>query len=137
MYNCWVKRSIDIFISLIALAITHVCVKNFYDGKKAWSAQEISHYLEAPIRLTNEILFELTEAGILVEIKKDNALVGYQPAQDVGSYTIRNVLKMLDARGVDNISMVDSKALHKISHCLAAIDKAVESSPDNLNLKDI
>lgn len=125
------------FKRLIALAITHLCVKNFCAGQRPWNAEEISHHLEAPIRLTNEILFELTEAGLLVEVKKDQEVIGYQPSRDVNTYTIRNVLKMLDARGVDNISMVDSKALHKLSDCLATIDQAIASSSANVNLKDI
>ena len=125
------------FRRLMALAMTHVCVKNFYNGKAPWSAQEISHYLEAPIRLTNEILFELTESGILAEVKKDEQLAAFQPARNIEQYTIKNIVKILDNRGIDNIAVASSKEMNKIADCLIALEKTIERSSDNLNLKDI
>ncbi|MCK5557706.1 MAG: YihY/virulence factor BrkB family protein, partial [Candidatus Hydrogenedentes bacterium] len=52
------------FRKLLALRITHQLVKNFCAGEKAWTATQISHTLEIPIRLARQILYELTEGGI-------------------------------------------------------------------------
>ncbi len=125
------------FRRLMALAMTHVCVKNLYGGKVPWTAEEISHYLEAPIRLTNEILFELTESGILAEVKKDGQLSAFQPARNIEQYTIKNIVKMLDNRGINNLPVTSSKEMNKIADCLIALEKTIEQSSDNLNLKDI
>ncbi|MDD3374377.1 MAG: YihY/virulence factor BrkB family protein [Candidatus Omnitrophica bacterium] len=125
------------FRRFMALAITHLCIKHLYKGDLAPKAEEISHVLESPIRLTNEILFNLTEAGVLAEVKRDDGATGYQPARNIELYTIKNVVKMIDDRGVDSIPVVSTKEMNKISDCLKGLEQAIETSKDNLNLKDI
>ena len=125
------------FRRFMALAMTHLCIKHLYREEPAPTAEEISHTLETPIRLTNEILFNLTEAGVLAEVKKDDGFIAYQPARNIELYTIKNVVKMIDDRGVDDIPVVLTRELSKISDCLKRLEQAIETSEGNLNLKDI
>jgi len=70
------------FKKLLALRIAHYCVKKFHQALHPPSVDEISEHLEIPIRLVRQILFELTEAAILSEVKiDDSGGVGHQPAQ--------------------------------------------------------
>ena len=43
----------------------------------------------------------------------------------------------MDNRGIDNIAVASSKEMNKIADCLIALEKTIERSSDNLNLKDI
>jgi hypothetical protein len=90
-----------------------------------------------PIRLVNQILFELTETKVLTEVKKNNEVFGYHPAKDIDLYTVRNVLNMLDHFGIADIPIAPSKDLEKLSQSLQALNKAVEASSHNVHLKDI
>ncbi|MFH1360956.1 MAG: YihY/virulence factor BrkB family protein [Candidatus Omnitrophota bacterium] len=126
------------FKRLLSLQIAHLCIKNFSQAQKPWTAQEISHVLEIPIRLVRQILFELTEAGILSEVKLDNnKIIGYQPARDIGPLTIQSVLNILDWKGIDTIPIAESKEVDKLMASLKSFNETIEKSPSNLALKDI
>jgi len=130
-------RASHSFKRLVALRITQLCVKNFHDGRAPWSAVQISHTLEMPIRLVNQILFELTETSVLAEVKQASELSGYHPARDIEQFTIRNVLNMLDHYGIDDIPIAPSKEMERISQSLQELAKDIEKSSNNINLKDI
>ena len=60
------------FRKLLALGIMHHQVHNFAEGKKSRTAEEIAQSMHAPLRLVNEMCYELTEAGMLIETKEDD-----------------------------------------------------------------
>lgn len=126
------------FKRLAALLITHHCVKKFLNREKSPTAVEISHELEMPIRLTQEMLFELTECGVLTEVKvNDSPSAGYHPGQDVNELTIKNVIDYLDQRGADNIPIMKTPEFEKLTQNLAAFQHTLQKSPHNLRLKEI
>ena len=126
------------FKRLLSLNIAHLCVKNFHQAQKPPSAVEISHQLEIPLRLVHQILFELTEAEIVSEVKlNDSGRIGYQPARYIEGLTVAGVLDKLDQRGIDSIPVVESKTLEKLKESLAKFHDVVEQSPVNLRLKDL
>lgn len=126
------------FRKLATLRIAQMVIKDFYTASGPKSAQEISHALEIPIRLANQILFHMVETGLLTEVKSlHQPMTGYQPARDIGFYTIQNILNILDDHGIHDIPLVDSKELEKIKQCLSGFQKIVQNSPSNMALKDI
>jgi len=126
------------FKELSALCIAHLCVKRFDKGEKPMEVKEISQALEMPIRLVNLILFELTESGVLTEIKAGNGRnAAYQPARDIEDLTIASVIDMMDSRGVGEVPFTMDEADKKINASLCAIQEAVKRSPENHALKDI
>ena len=126
------------FKRLLALRITHLCVKNFCNSHKPWTEDTIASFLETPIRLVRQILFELTQSGVLSEVKlNDSVTVAYQPAHDVSELTIEKVINALDQRGVDDIPVAESDEMVKLSKHLNEFNKTLERSPSNLILKDI
>ena len=53
------------FKRLLSLRIVHLLVKHFSDGEGTWNATQIAQKLEIPLRLVNQILYELVAAGIV------------------------------------------------------------------------
>ncbi|HHT9124217.1 MAG TPA: YihY/virulence factor BrkB family protein [Candidatus Brocadiia bacterium] len=126
------------FKRLLALRITHLCVKNFCNSHKPWTEDTIASFLETPIRLVRQLLFELTQSGVLSEVKlNDSVTVAYQPAHDVSELTIEKVINALEQRGIDNIPVAESDEMVKLSKHLNEFNKTLERSPANLILKDI
>jgi len=126
------------FKKLLALNITHLCVKNFHAGQKPQTAAEFSHDLEIPIRLVHQIIFELTESGILSEVKKgDLQTIAYQPARDIDHMTMQNVIDFLDQRGIDNIPIAQTGSLKLLREKMKKFHDIIASSQENVLLKDI
>ncbi|MFQ5930371.1 MAG: YhjD/YihY/BrkB family envelope integrity protein [Acidobacteriota bacterium] len=126
------------FRSLLTLRITHFCVKHFHEGQKPPSADEISDQLEIPIRLVRQILFELTAAGVLSEVRLDDPeTTGFQPARTIENLTIFSVIDQLDQQGTDSIPIAESKDLDKLRASLVRFHDVLVESPENLKLKDV
>jgi membrane protein len=124
---------------LLALLITNHFVKEFCRGEKPSDAAQVSRNLEIPIRLVRQILFELVEANVLSEVRKEaeDKEVAYQPARDVETLTIKNVSDALDNRGNSTVPTIQSDELQKLSDCLRGFAEIIEKSPSNISLKAI
>jgi membrane protein len=123
---------------LLSLRIVQLLIKQFLNGEKGWSAAEISHNLEIPIRLVQQIIFELISSGILSEVKLDEGgEVGYHPARDPDTMTIKFVLDALEHEGSDNVPVAQSEELDKLSESLKAFSDLIEKSSANQCLKEI
>ncbi|MCK4629351.1 MAG: YihY/virulence factor BrkB family protein [Sedimentisphaerales bacterium] len=126
------------FKMLLSLIVTHLLVRNFCRGEKPSDAMQISQSLDLPIRLVRQILFELTDANILTEIKKDDDKgVFYQPSRDVEGLTVRYVINALEQRGSSAIPITESRELGRIKECVKTFDGLIENSSANMSLKDI
>ena len=126
------------FKRLLTLRVAHLLVKDFSQGNKPLSPVQIANILEVPIRLVREILYELLRSGIISEIcDNEDTEPSYQPARNIDSLTIKYVIDRLERQGSDNIPVMKSKELEKLSGCLQAFDAVVEKSPANMRLKDI
>ena len=126
------------FKRLLTLRVAHLVVKDFSQGNKPLTAVQIANILEIPIRLVREILYELLRSGIVSEIcDNEDTEPSYQPARNIDSLTIKYVIDRLERQGSDNIPVMKSKELEKLSGCLQAFDEVVEKSPANMRLKDM
>jgi membrane protein len=123
---------------LLTLRIVHLLVTLFKNVEKPWTEEHISHELEIPIRLVREILFELSEAGIItvVEERKHNAH-SFQPAMPLERLSISNIMEMLDDKGSNDIPVAHSEQLEKLDKSLKAFRVEIAKSPANKLLKDI
>ncbi len=126
------------FRRLLALRITHYLVKKFAKGQQPGTATEISHTLEIPIRLVRDIIFELTESGILIETKtKDPRVLGFQPARGIDILSIKYIINAMEHRGTEDAPVLQDEELAEISESLKSFSDSVEKSPKNKLLKDI
>ena len=123
---------------LLTLRITQLCIKYFVEGKEPLNAKDFSNILEIPIRLVRDLLYDLSESGVLIEVKtSENKSSAYHPAIYLDQLTIKNVLNMLDERGINNIPVAESKELEVLKHSLNTFDEQNKSSKENWILKDI
>jgi len=119
------------FKRLLSLKVAHSLVKRFTAGEKPWDAPTIAHELEIPVRLVNQILFELVESGIASEVMVDqDKNAGFEPS-------IKYVIDALERRGSDNVPVAKSETLNQISGSLKAFSELVERSEANKLLKEI
>ncbi|MBL8013572.1 MAG: YihY/virulence factor BrkB family protein [Candidatus Omnitrophica bacterium] len=126
------------FKRLVALSIARLCVKQFDSGQPPLSAYDIAHALEMPIRLVRLVLFELTEARVLSEIKpEDGKSPLYQPARDIADLTIHSVSNMLQTKGEDNIPLVGIQEIDVIRRAIEDMESQFVNAPSNVALKDI
>lgn len=126
------------FKRLLSLKIVKMMIEHFLRGKPPLDEMQISHELEIPIRLIRLILFELTNAGLISQIKtKDDRIASYQPAVGSDSLTIKYVLDTLDQHGTDKIPLAQSKDLEQLSISLNAFGELIKKSPYNKPLKNV
>ncbi len=126
------------FKRLVTLAVAHLCVKKFQQGMPPPKAAEISHELQTPIRLVNEILYDLIGAGIFLEVKGNGDKdVAFQPAFDINKLTLQETVTRLENHGVTAVPLARSDAVEKLSACLGEFRDILAKSPQNILLKDL
>ncbi len=126
------------FKKLVSLRIAHLLVKNFSAGDGPLTSRDVSINLEVPIRLVNDILYELLESGVISEVKRgDKSDIFYQPARDPEMLTVKYVVDALEGSGSSNIPVVKSEELNRIEESLRTFSEITEKSPANLLLKNI
>jgi len=131
-------RASRAFKRLVALRMMQMLVRNFAEAEPPLTAREVAHELGAPIRLINELLFELVRAGMLSEIRAENYRdIAYQPARSVCNLTLAQVMEALDSSGTKDIPLVETEELSKIAQSLQDFYAAIERSPGNVLVADI
>ena len=126
------------FKRLLALRIVNLLVKHFSDGDTSWDETKISRTLEIPIRLVRQILYELVACGVISQIKVDeDETIAFQPARNPETMTIKNVVDALDQLGSDHIPVAESEELKNLGESMKRLNDLVDTSPDNVLLKDI
>jgi len=126
------------FKRLLSLRILHLMVRKYWQGEKPYTSRQIAHDLEIPIRLVNEILFELVASGLASEVKADEGTgIAYEPARDPDSMTIKNVVETLEQHGSDDIPVAQTEELRQLSESLKTFSDLVEKSEANRKLKEI
>jgi len=101
------RRYKDFLIFLI----TSLIVKRFEKGEKPYSANELSKENSIPIRLTQDILYLLTELGIILEVHvdKDERIVQFQPALDIHQISVGFLGRKIDEYGSENFKIDTGK----------------------------
>jgi membrane protein len=126
------------FKTLLSLLITHRLVRGFCDGLAAANASQLSHELEIPVRLVRQILYELSESGVLSEVRSgQDRELAYQPAVDADKVTVKFVIDRLEQRGTSGIPVIKSAEFNKLADCLHQFGETLEKSPANPLLKNL
>jgi membrane protein len=126
------------FKTLLSLLITQRLVHRFCDGEKPSDASRLSHELEIPVRLVRQLLYDLSESGVLSEAHKgEEKELSYQPAIDADKITVKFVIDRLEQRGTSSIPVLRSAEMDKLSDCLRQFDATLEKSPANMLMKNL
>lgn len=123
---------------ILALLISYHIIKNFEEGGEPWNSDTLSHELGIPIRLVNELVFELVNAGILAELAADNPKDrSYQPAVDINKITVEYLYSQMEMVGSNHMIVTESDDLNRITKIHEHILHSIRESPSNILLKDI
>jgi membrane protein len=123
---------------ILALLISYHIIRNFQDGGKPWHTETLSQALGIPIRLVNELVFELVEAGILAELAADNPKDrSYQPAVDIHKISVEYIYHHLELVGGNQMHVTESDELIRITRIHEHLLHSIKESPSNILLKDL
>ncbi|HER09546.1 MAG TPA: YihY/virulence factor BrkB family protein [Bacteroides sp.] len=123
---------------ILTLLIAHQIIRNFEEGVEPWSADTLSHKLGIPIRLVNELVYDLVNAGILAELASDKPRDRlYQPSVDIHRITVEYVYNRLEMTGGDQLYVTESDELQRIARVHEHLMHSIRESPANVLLKDI
>jgi membrane protein len=122
----------------LTLMIMHIIVRNFVMGEKAIGAEGISRMLKIPVRLSRDILGDLSSVGLVSVIhENDQQERLYQPALDINKLSICFVLSRLDKRGAEQRTVIKNKDFELVVATLDKFDKIIAKSDSNILIKDI
>lgn len=87
-------------ILLCTVLASQIC-KQFADGKKPFSALDLKLHTGIPIRIVNELLYELTRVHIITEITSGDKgeTVLYQPAECLSRLSVGTLIDRMEAYG--------------------------------------
>jgi membrane protein len=122
----------------LMLLIMQMIIRNFEVGEKPISAEYISQTLKIPVRLSREILQDLSTVKLVSVIHENEQKERlYQPAMDINKLTVSFVFSRLDKNGNENITVSKNKDFEKIIVMLEKFDRLVAKSGSNVLIKDL
>jgi len=124
----------------LTVLIASLIIKRFEEeGVTPYTADELSVNNRIPIRLTTEILYLLTELGIITEVHagKDERVAYYQPALDINKLTVGFLLKKIDENGSENFKIDRGNTFGNEWKTLLKTREVMIEYSNNLLLKDL
>lgn len=93
-------------LMLSVILASHIC-KRFEEGKKPYTALDLKLLTGIPIRITNDLLYELTKVNILTEITNDEKGEDsrYQPAETLTRLSVGTLIDRLESQGKWSIEL--------------------------------
>ena len=85
---------------MAALLMSKIC-QRFAKGQRAYSAYELRGLTNIPIRIVNDLLYELIDAKLLIEISGDEKgeTSRFMPAEDISHMTYGMMVDRLESKG--------------------------------------
>jgi len=123
---------------ILTLLTAYHIVKNFEEGGEPRNTDFLSHQLGMPLRLLNDLVFDLVDAGILVELAAEHPKDrSYVPAVDIHRITVEYIYTQLEYMGGDHMIVNESEELDKITKIHEHLMHSIRESPSNILLKDL
>jgi len=123
---------------ILTLLIAYHIIKNFEEGGDPWNTDMLSHELGIPIRLVNDLVYDLVDAGILAELASDNPKDrSYQPSVDISIISVEYIYSQIEHAGGSHMHVTESDELKRITNIHEHILHSIRESPSNVLLKDI
>lgn len=122
----------------ISLLVANVICKGFFEKQAPLSAKHIANKLDLPLRLVLNVINEFIETGILVELKGDKETEStYQPGLTESKLTVRNILNMVDEKGLNTLPITDTEELRSVNKIMTQLQSAWDNPDGNKLVKDI
>ncbi len=99
-----ISRRYRDFISILIMSLI---AKRFENNETPYTAEEISEEHRIPIRLTNQILYQLQEIHPIHEVVTDQKSedIAYQPSIDINQLNVALLLDRLDTYGSEDFKV--------------------------------
>ena len=122
----------------LVLMIMHMIIRNFSLGEKPISATYIAANLKIPVRLSRDILQDLSSANLVSIIHENEEKERlYQPSLDINRLTVSFVFSRLDKKGVEQNMVIRNKDYEKIISMLEKFDRLIAKSDSNILINDL
>ncbi|TLX78277.1 YihY/virulence factor BrkB family protein [Labilibacter sediminis] len=123
---------------VVALLITYNCIKRFEKGEAPLNSLGLSVDLKLPIRLVNEILFDLVKSKVLIEVNTESGSeTAYQPSMDINKFKVSTVLDMVNGCGSEDLHFEETDSMKKVKTVVDQFKNMVSLSDKNVLLKDL
>ncbi|MCW3804868.1 YihY/virulence factor BrkB family protein [Plebeiibacterium marinum] len=123
---------------IVALMVCYEVIKRFEKGEEPLNSLKLSMALRFPIRLINEILYDLVRCKVLIEVTiESSGITSYNPALDINQLTISKILDMLETTGSNNLHFEETESLEKVKGVVDKFKKLRYSSDYNVLIKDL
>ena len=123
---------------ILTIMILSAYVKRFYQGKEPVGAEIIAASMRIPVRISSEIIHDLTEAGLLVQLVGDkNKQRIYQPGLDINKMTVGFVLDKLEKKGSELPTVIRDSQYEKVAGMIETCTSVVSESGAEMLIRDI
>ncbi|MGE5285479.1 MAG: YihY/virulence factor BrkB family protein [Actinomycetota bacterium] len=123
---------------ILSLLVARLVVRNFTAGEKPLTPSRIANELGMPSLLVHRIIADFSSAGFLSAVKaEEGEEAAYQPARDIRSVTVKNVLDSLERSGSAALPFTPAGDFQAISDTLDAFGEAIGQSPGNRLITDL
>jgi len=122
----------------LIIMIMNIIIRNFSTGEKPISAEDISSTLKIPVRLSRDILEDLSSSNLVSVIhEKEQKQRLYQPSLDIHKLTVSYVFSRLDKMGINQRMIIKNKDYDKVIAMLDKFDSLIAKSSSNILIKDL
>ena len=131
-----VSRRYHDFLCVVVMSL--IC-KRFEKGERPYSASELSDAGEIPIRLTNRLLDELEEVGVIYGFSADakSETEHYLPAIDINQISIGRLLSTLESHGCEDFKIDHTKEFSCQWDAFIGHKKEAYTKSNTILLKDL
>ena len=119
--------------------IASLIIKRFVKGENPYTSDELSETYRIPIRITAQILYLLTELGIIIEVSYGNDIrvIHYQPAIDVNQITVSYLFRKLDRYGSESFKIDTTDLFNNEWKALLKTREDMLQANDHILIKDL
>lgn len=123
----------------ILLAVTHIIIKRFAEGKAPYTADQLSEQYRIPTQLTSDTLDTLLRIGILAETpaEDDKVVPAYIPATDIGRMTVSYLFERVDIYGSENFRIDIKNDFAPEWRTILTMRETVYHKEDSVLIKDL
>ena len=123
----------------VMLATMLLVVRNFRDQGGALPVDELRKELNLPTRVVNDILFQLTRAGQLIEVHRtdDERVASFAPAYDIAQMTVYGLLQAVEQHGETHLEFAPSSEVAHVGAILDRLTGEALHSKENKHLIDL
>ena len=124
---------------IMSMLIMSMICKRFEKGESPYTALELKLNTNIPIRITQNILYELIDLGLINEISGDEKgdVSVYQPAQDISRLTVGRLIDKYETKGKWELKLNMSEANHEKWNKVIAEHSAYLKKQREILLKDL